>query len=481
MKLKYLLSGLAAFLVLAACDDVPEPVPALTLKTRTVEFAASEGSSVLPVECTVGWTATVDSASVSWLSAEKKNDELLLSVAANESLKEREGSVTVAAGPKTVLVSVYQDGIVVSAKASKDTVSFLVAGGSVTLDVDASVDWRFDTSDDWIVPDKERGAAGKSTITLTVAANDNYVAKNGKITFNYGMKVLSTVVVMQDPFVVVTSLDKKSFEAPTAGGSESVSYTSNYAWKATADSWITVAPASGEASDAAQAVSVTFDEASALERNGKVIFIAGNVKDTILVHQDKASAKPIEMVLDFWDASTNKHNSKLVFKEALISSSASAKNLGVKTFTLVNYPYTVEYYASYLGPLINSTSGLMSYVGIVSGNTSNAIRATEGFAYIKFPAIAGFKLDKVVIKTPATASTQKFPSYITSTYGNSNEEAKAAALTPVVDMARDSTVEYILTGSAANTAYYLFMEPNGGTSQTYAYTISCITLTYNPA
>jgi len=483
MEIKRFLSAVAILFALAACDNVPEPVPTLTLKSKVVEFDSSESSSEIAVESSVAWSAVVDSAATDWLSAETKDGSLLLSVTANSSLQDREGSVFLAAGPKKAVVSVVQAGVSLSAKVSRDTVSFLVSGGNVSFDVESSADWRLDTSEDWLSADMGRGAPGKSTVTLTVLPNDNFAARTGYAKICFGMKTLASVVVVQDPFVVSTSLSKKSLEAPIEGGGTQVEYTSNYPWTATSDKWITLSPDSGEASDAAQSLSVTFEEASALERSGKIIFVAGNVRDTVIVHQDKALAKPIVMEINLFDSSTGKHSSKLAIKESIVSSVAQSYDKGVVKLTLVNYPdYSLEYYSSYIGPLMNGASGLITAPAIVSGKTTNAIRPTEGFAYIKFPAISGFKLDKVEIVSPNVASSNtNFPTYITPTYGSSNAEAKAAAVTPVINLLRNSTAVYNLSGSVDNTSYYLFMEPNGGTSTTTnGYLISSITLTYNP-
>lgn len=483
MEIKRFLSAVAILFALAACDDVPEPVPTLTLNSKSIEFGPSEGSREIPVECSVGWSVAVDSASVAWLTAEKKDGNILLNVSANETIELRNGSVYLTAGPKNCVISVLQNGIDLSASASKDTVSFPVTGGSVVLDLESSVDWRFDSSVDWLASDVSRGPSGKSTVTLTVLPSDDFSSRTGFAKFCFGMKTLTTVVAVQDPFVISTSLSKKSLEAPTAGGETLVEYTSNYPWTATADKWITLSPDSGEASDAAQSLSVTFEEASALERSGKIIFVAGNVRDTVVVHQDKALAKPIVMEINLFDSSTGKHSSKLAIKESIVASVAQSYDKGVVKLTLVHYPdYSLEYYSSYIGPLMNGASGLITAPAIVSGKTTNAIRPTEGFAYIKFPAISGFKLDKVEIVSPNVASSNTdFPTYITPTYGSSNAEAKAAAVTPVINLSRNSTAVYNLSGSVDNTSYYLFMEPNGGTSTTAnGYLISSITLTYNP-
>lgn len=111
-----------------------------------------------------------------------------------------------------------------------------------------------------------------------------------------GLAVLAAVACEEDKPVVTPSLDVSattvSFEAVPTDATFTV--TTNQAWTATVDAdWVTVTPASGEASETAATVTVSATENTATEeRTATVTVTAGELVKTVSVSQ-AAAAGPV--------------------------------------------------------------------------------------------------------------------------------------------------------------------------------------------
>ena len=245
-------------------------------------------------------------------------------------------------------------------------------------------------------------------------------------------------------------------------------------------SWVTTDISGGEKCEA-QTVNISIEEATGEERNATVVFIAGNASDTLKIDQNKAEAKPIAIDMVF----SNGTASYKIVSPAFQSSMSYSRDLGPKTYSLLpDQKYSFEIYSSYSGSLINGKAGLIFIPAIVAGYNSNAIRSNEGFAYMKFPAIEGFKLSTVKLVTNSGAeSSPLFPVYITTSYEPSNEEVMKTALAYNENVGRkgsENPTILTLNNPAENTSYYLFMPPVENTTSTYQYQFWEISLVYVP-
>lgn len=161
------------------------------------------------------------------------------------------------------------------------------AGESFDVTVNANVAWTAEAQDKWVTVSPAEGVAGETKVTVTVKKNNSEDARETSVTFA-GEGAVATVAVKQFGKDVV-SVDKKSYAATPAGGSDDVKVTSNTDWTATADAdWVTVTPASGAAGETAATVTVA-PNAAAEAREAKVTFVAGDAKAEYTVSQEAIS------------------------------------------------------------------------------------------------------------------------------------------------------------------------------------------------
>ena len=174
-----------------------------------------------------------------------------------------------------------------SVKVNQTEVSAEAAGGTFDVTVTSNVAWTADAQDKWVTVSPAEGTAGDTKVTVTVKKNNTEDARETSVTFA-GEGAIATVAVKQTGKDVV-SLDKKTFAATPAGGSDAVKVTANTEWTASADAdWVTVTPASGDAGEATATVTVAAN-ATTEARNAKVTFVAGDAKAEYTVSQEAVS------------------------------------------------------------------------------------------------------------------------------------------------------------------------------------------------
>ena len=161
------------------------------------------------------------------------------------------------------------------------------AGTSTDVTVKANVAWTAVAADKWVTVSPAEGVAGDTKVTVTVKKNNSEDARETTVTFT-GEGVIATVAVSQFGKDVV-SIDKKTYAATPAGGSDAVKVTSNTDWTAASSAdWVTVTPAEGAAGETAATVTVA-PNATADAREAKVTFTAGEAKAEYTVSQEAVS------------------------------------------------------------------------------------------------------------------------------------------------------------------------------------------------
>ncbi|MBR1869322.1 MAG: BACON domain-containing protein [Bacteroidales bacterium] len=486
MKTNFILAAGLAVLLAAGCEEAMVSIPTLTVKSKTVELGPEASSKQVPVESNASWKVSTEE-SQEWLSAEKDAEGIVISALANPSYEEREGSVQVIAGTKTINITVTQEGSPVTISTDRDSLEATIAGLETTLALTSNVAWRAEVSDDWVTIGTAKGDAGTAAISVTVPEYTGFEERRAEIAFFFGYSKKTVVTVTQDAFVASLDVSETSFEADKAGGTRNITISANTDWTASCDeAWIALSLESGKAGQDIP-VNITYLEASGSERNATVTFTAGNLTKTVAIHQDKGEAKLKDnIVIDMAFSNGTTVDKDVLTTRFSTTVNTDAKDYGVFTCNLkANPDYEFEFYSSYISHLIGTATGILILPAIVSGYTSKAIRPAEAFAYIKFPAIEGYKLAAVSVYTSnAASSSQKFPVYITTTYGTSNAEAIATALASSEDVGRkgnDDPTALNLSGTAANTSYYLFMPAMSGSTTAYQYQFRRITLTYKDA
>lgn len=165
------------------------------------------------------------------------------------------------------------------------------AGETYDITVTSNVAWTASVADKatWVTVKPASGEAGETPVKVTVKKNNSDAQRETEITFA-GETVTTTVAVKQFGKDVVT-LDKTSYEATPAGGTDAVQVTANTDWTATVSEgadWVTVAPATGAAGETATTVTVAANP-TAEARTAKVTYTAGDAKAEYAITQEALS------------------------------------------------------------------------------------------------------------------------------------------------------------------------------------------------
>ena len=479
---RFLTFFLLSTALVTACEELIPKVPTFSIATNLVQFEASESTTTIAITSDISWDVEVSDENASWLSAEKGSEGVVIHAIANDLYSTREGIVTVNALDKTNTISVSQKGASISFVSNCDTIKAPVVGKTLDILATLNVDWFAEGSEKWIKLENAEGKAGETVeIKAIIDTTSAFEPREAAINFYFGYNKVGIIPVYQEAFVPVVSISQTSWDASLEGETIPVSVSANMEWTVkSSSSWVTTDISGGEKCEA-QTVNISIEEATGEERNATVVFIAGNASDTLKIHQNKAEAKPIAIDMVF----SNGTASYKIVSPAFQSSMSYSRDLGPKTYSLLpDQKYSFEIYSSYSGSLINGKAGLIFIPAIVAGYNSNAIRSNEGFAYMKFPAIEGFKLSTVKLVTNSGAeSSTLFPVYITTSYEPSNEEVMKTALAYNENVGRkgsENPTILTLNNPAENTSYYLFMPPVENTTSTYQYQFWEISLLYVP-
>lgn len=163
------------------------------------------------------------------------------------------------AGSATYSVAVTQAGVSGNILVDTPTLNVDYLAHPVTVDVTSIGSWSVSQRDTWITPDLTEGAPGETTVTLTIADNtSSNDARTGTITFyNDQTEEIAVVTVSQTGKPASISVTPSRVSGPKAGGNylvPAVVVSENNWTMASAPSWVSVTPTSGEAGQTAMGV-----------------------------------------------------------------------------------------------------------------------------------------------------------------------------------------------------------------------------------
>ena len=162
------------------------------------------------------------------------------------------------AGSATYSVAVAQAGVSGDISTSPSTFNIDYLTHPVTVDVTSIGSWSVSQRDTWITPDVTEGAPGETTVTLTIGDNTSNAARTGTITLrNDQTEEIAVVTVNQAGKPASISVTPSRVSGPKAGGNyivPAVVVSENIWTVASAPSWVSVTPTSGEAGQTAMGV-----------------------------------------------------------------------------------------------------------------------------------------------------------------------------------------------------------------------------------
>ena len=192
MKLRNLFIGILPLTALFSCqpDVEPEIKPILELSTEKFVFGSVSDMKVLNITANNDWTITTD---VEWLdfseTSGKASDEkqaVNIYSETNEAFEDREGKIIVTAGGLTKEVAVTQKAteFVAELSVAPKTIAATADQGTYTFAVSANVAWTAVADVEWVTLEPAGGVASaeQTTVTVTVAATDQYEVRTAVIT-----------------------------------------------------------------------------------------------------------------------------------------------------------------------------------------------------------------------------------------------------------------------------------------------------------
>lgn len=303
----------------------------ITPSVTSFSCNASSGTKDIAVDSNVEWSAE---CVWGWLHLEKEGkDKLKISFEENLSGQSRTATVSFYGLVKEdeqlwKKDNVYSTLTITQAEAGvtgeEKQINFDVNGETKTTDISADVSWTSHVSDaSWLSVSPEKGNAGASNIQITALANVSAKSRSGYVYIKIGGTDKLAIPVYQDGILLSSDVEKLDFAS--GADTKQLTLSSNIGWKvqSVSDSWISVDPMEGEASDAAIVNVKVQNNPNVEQRTGTIVLgkegFSGNLTIKVsqagksfgelpeaLQFENTAGSQSVNIVTDgAWDAMTD--------------------------------------------------------------------------------------------------------------------------------------------------------------------------------
>lgn len=191
-----------------------------------------------------------------------------------------------------------------------DTYSVGMEGGEITVRVSSSSDFEYSVSEEdagWIVPSEPSSVESKAVdlhlVKFTVNPTDEYVDREGKITFTCGRES-KDVTVLQDRLIELKA-EQDVYQVEANGGQLVVRVSTNLPYTVTvpdaASSWLSFTPNPDAGTDPGEKVvreeTFTISVQGEMTRAGKITLTSadGSLVSSFIIMQKGSSPKVIEI------------------------------------------------------------------------------------------------------------------------------------------------------------------------------------------
>jgi len=197
--------------ITSCIDACAVETPVLNLdRSSWLPSTAAETINVT-VESENSWTVTSDQ---DWLTVSELDDTTFsMTVTANDTLSERQGTVTVQNGGNTKTIAVVQDGPLALNLVDWEIDAKAAASDEITIKT--ILGWTIDKDQSWITLSKTSGT-GNSTFTISVEPNGSGDGRTGTVTVDAGSGITKEITVTQSKIMSVNS-DLEEFKKALQG------------------------------------------------------------------------------------------------------------------------------------------------------------------------------------------------------------------------------------------------------------------------
>lgn len=280
----------------------------ITPSTNSISFTGSGGSQTIDVKANCAWRLLYSYNTDNWVTAQSSDNKLQITAAPNNTGAARSGYLYVRNDSANLQQAIYITQQAANISASTQELVFNNTASTQNITLKAEAEWTASTSDAWIELSATSGKAGESTLSISVAPNNDEAERSGYVYLMIGGKRLVEVPIRQRGIYVETSANEFAFDAPSS--SQTFSVQSNTQWNIVCDApWVSFNHTSGSGNADIQ-LTVTENKSTALrsafayvERTGTstretlVIVQSGyilNIGTTELQFTDKASTQQVE-------------------------------------------------------------------------------------------------------------------------------------------------------------------------------------------
>ena len=266
-----------------------DPEHFLTVMPNELEFVCTGEDKVITIECDEAWSIA---GNTDWIAFDKTegdgNDEVVVTVGENPLHETRSAEIELrSASGISAVINVSQEASPIQhfLNVTPSGLSFGKEGESKDVTIECDAEWQVIFDADWLTASVNEGS-GNGTVTFTALPNAFMEMRSVLVTIN-SRPLSRTISVRQLPGdePIWANVTPDSLFVPRAGGSRSISVTSNHTWTVTVPSWITMPVVSGEGDDTLELM-VDYNSSTS-NRMGEIIVQHGTeVLATVVVVQE---------------------------------------------------------------------------------------------------------------------------------------------------------------------------------------------------
>ena len=239
----FLLASMAFFACSGGDSDTGEgtpnnkpsnpPAPTITLDVSSANFTTSGGTSSITFTASEAWIAEViNSRADNWCSINPTsgaagNATITVTTEPNDTPDDRSASINIKSGTTTKTVTVSQkqkDALTVTSSRFEVTAE----GGEVQIEVKANINFDYtieESAKEWVQYESTR-AMKTSTLTFSIAENDNIKNREAKITIKSG-EFKETITIYQEGSKPSIVISKDEYVVSSDGETIAVEVKSN--------------------------------------------------------------------------------------------------------------------------------------------------------------------------------------------------------------------------------------------------------------
>ena len=255
----------------------------LNVSKDEIEFVTKSDNKSITITSNASWTIK---SKPTWITVSPSygtigSSTVSINASANPNEYDREGSITIQNIATTKTVKVKQPRVTLQASINPNK-TFEPAASKAVISVTSNSEWTIRSTASWCTLSKAYGS-GNGTIDVSISENQTSSARTAYIYVESG-NISKIITIKQNS--IELSVSPSSLNFLKAGGSQSISITSNSSWTITSNqSWCTVSKYSGTGNISNINVSVSSNTGTT-SRKAILSIKSGTITKEVIVNQD---------------------------------------------------------------------------------------------------------------------------------------------------------------------------------------------------